>query len=151
MSKESHWKAPWDFNPEEFVGFTYLITCRPNGRKYIGKKLFTSTTRKKVSGHKNRKKITKPSNWKTYSGSSKWLLSDIKIYGESNFDFVILSLHESKSTLAWAEATYIVRMNALQEVFPNGEKAFYNGILCPVKFTVLPETEKEKQFKTVIP
>jgi hypothetical protein len=115
---------------------------------YLGKKFFWSSLRKIVKNRKNRKKVIKPSNWKSYMGSSKWLLSEIELYGKDQFKFEILSLHESKSTLAWEETKLLVMNDALRAKLPDGSKKFYNGLVCGIKYAVKDETELEKQFKT---
>jgi len=143
-----HWSSPWNFDPSEFVGFVYLITCTVNHRKYIGKKFFHATTRKQIKGKTRKKKIVKESDWKKYAGSSAWLKSEIEMYGKEAFKFDILSLHESRSSLAWEEAKQIVLHDALRAKTASGEKMFYNGILCAVKYTITEETEKERVFRT---
>ena len=50
--------------PDDTVGFVYIITCLPTGRRYVGKKLgkFTKTKIKTVTlknGTKKKKKIKK--------------------------------------------------------------------------------------------
>jgi hypothetical protein len=143
-----HWHAPWEFNPEDFVGFIYRITHMPTNRQYIGKKFFWSTTRKIVKGRKNRKIVKKPSNWKKYYGSSTWLNAEIALYGIDEFQFDMLSLHESRGTLAYREVELLVSLNALRAKLPDGSKQYYNGLISPIKFTPGDETEKEKLFKT---
>lgn len=142
-SKYGHWEVGWDFNPEDYIGFTYLITCLKNGRRYIGKKFFTSTSHTKKKSSTRRKKVVKESNWKTYSGSSQWLQSEIALYGKENFRFEITSLHESRSSLAWEEGRRIVLCDALRSKLPNGEKSFYNGILCQIRYAVKDSTPNE--------
>jgi hypothetical protein len=57
------------FDPKRYFGFTYLITCIPTGKMYVGKKNF-------------RNKNGKESNWKNYTSSSKELNSDIEKLGK---------------------------------------------------------------------
>ena len=142
MNLYGHWETPWeiDFNIP-WVGFIYQITNLVNQKKYIGKKLFTSTSRKKVKGKINRKVTIKESNWKQYTSSSKQLNSDILTYGKSNFKFEILSLHESKSSLAMEETYQLV----INDVLRND--LWMNGLIPPVKFKVLPMTSNELNYK----
>ena len=142
-----HWEAKWEFTPSEFVGFLYKITNMTSGRIYIGKKFLQSTTKKVVKGKRNKKKIVKDSDWRKYTGSSSWLNEEIALYGKDKFKFEILSLHESRSTLAWAETEYLVKHDALRAKMPDGTKQFYNGIVVGIKYTVKEETEKEKEYK----
>ena len=142
-----HWQFAHEINPEEWVGFVYKITHIKTGRSYIGKKFFWSTIRKPVKNRKNRKKIIKPSNWKKYTGSSNWLNSEIALYGKEEFKFEILSLHESRGTLAYTEVETLVKQNVLREKLADGTKAFFNGLIPPIKFQPGDETSKENQFK----
>ena len=148
MNNIGHWQFDKEFNPEEWVGFVYEITHLSSGRKYLGKKFFWSTTRKAVKDRKNKKKVVKESNWKSYTGSSKWLLSEIALHGKENFSFKILSLHETRSSLAWSEVERIVSSNALRAKLMDGTKAYFNALCPPIKFTVNDESEKERMYKT---
>lgn len=138
-----HWIYPKEFDPNEWVGFIYHIRNMTNDRRYIGKKFFFSTTRKKIKGRINRKKVIKESTWKKYTSSSKELNSDLIILGKDKFQFAILSLHESKGSLAYAETEAIIKYNAIRSRFEDGTKEFYNGICPPVKFSVKDYTQKE--------
>jgi hypothetical protein len=97
--------------PDECVGFVYIITCVPSGRKYIGKKLskFSKTTYKTVTlknGTKKKKKIRSKidSDWKEYWGSSPNLTKDIEALGIQNFTREILHYCNSKSETSYIEA-----------------------------------------------
>jgi hypothetical protein len=147
MEKYGHWISPFDFDPNEWVGFIYRITNKLTDQIYIGKKLFTSTSRKKVKDKTKRKKVISESNWKKYSGSSKWLLEDIGNQGEDNFLFQIEALAESRSNLAWLEVERLVKENVLREKLPNGQKKYYNGLIPQIRYTIREETNKEKLFK----
>ena len=147
MFNFGHWVAHWDFDPNDWCGFVYCITNNVSGQKYIGKKFFELTQRKKVKGRKNRIVKTKDSGWKNYTGSSKSLNEDIQKNGKDNFLFEILSLHECRSTLAYEETKQLVLRDALRAKLPNGYKAYYNGIICGIKYVVKDETDIEKQYK----
>ena len=99
---------------EGYVGFVYLIENHVNGRKYVGKKLFSSVRRKKVKGKTRRKKTVKQSDWLSYYGSNKELLEDVKKYGESNFRRTILHLCRSKGTCNYLETKEIILHGALE-------------------------------------
>jgi len=97
--------------PEDCIGFVYLITCIPTGRKYIGKKLakFAKTTYKTVTlknGTKKKKKIRGKiaSDWKTYYGSSVELSKDITQLGVDSFTREILYYCNSKAETSYIEA-----------------------------------------------
>lgn len=99
---------------EGYVGFVYLIENLANGRKYIGKKLFSSIRRKKVKGKTRRKKTVKQSDWQTYYGSNKELNDDVKKYGETNFKRTILHLCTTKGTCNYLEAKLQMQYDVLE-------------------------------------
>lgn len=88
----------------QYTGFIYLITNTLNGKKYIGKKIFTNTRRVKQK-NKSRRKVKKAeSDWRDYYGSSPALSADIVHFGRNNFKREILQLCRSKSEMAYLEA-----------------------------------------------
>jgi len=137
-----HWKFFREFDINEWTGFVYKITNNQSGRIYFGKKFFFMTTRKKVKNRKNRKKCLKESNWKIYTGSSKWLNEDIISLGKENFTFEILSLHANRSSLAYKEVKMIVNSDALVL-----KDKYYNGVIPKIGYHPTPESEKEKEYK----
>lgn len=94
-------KEVTDDDLDGYVGFVYVITNRKNGRKYVGKKLFTKAGYKTVKG--KRKKIRKKSDWETYFGSNEELLEDVKKYGEEHFVRDILYLCKTKAQCSYFE------------------------------------------------
>jgi len=110
---------PWRFNGEtfgdenigEFVGFVYCIVNRIDGRKYIGRKYFHSI--RKVKGKSRRQRSD--SDWKTYYGSSKELIEDVKKHGEENFGRFILSLHTTRGDCNYEEVKQQFLNNVLEE------------------------------------
>ena len=114
--------------PEDCVGFVYLITCIPTGRKYIGKKLakFSKTTYKTVklkNGTKKKKKIRSKidSDWQEYYGSSVELTKDITQIGIDKFTREILYYCKSKAETSYIEA----REQFDRKVLESDE--YYNG------------------------
>ena len=99
---------------EKYVGFVYIITNKLNGKRYIGKKLFSTTRRTKVKGKTRRKKVTKQSDWVTYFGSNDRLIADVKEYGEENFKREILKLCKTKGTCNYWEAKLQMQYNVLE-------------------------------------
>lgn len=102
----------WFYNDREFsnaetegyAGFIYLITNTINGKKYIGKKIFTNTRRIKQK-NKTRRKVKKTeSDWRDYYGSSPSLNSDIIKFGKESFRREIIKLCKTKSELTYFEA-----------------------------------------------
>jgi len=111
--------SPWLWNNEVFTeehvgdhfGFVYLITNKTNGKRYIGKKLFTAASTKTVKGKK--KKVRKASDWEKYWGSSKLVQEDVKLLGEENFTREILRLCKSRSECSYYETKLIFEHDAI--------------------------------------
>ena len=107
----------WLFYGSEYIddglsfGFVYEIENTITGRKYIGRKYFTQAGTKQVNG--KRKKIRKPSDWKTYYGSNETLKEDVSILGEDKFVRTILHLCKTKSECAYLETYEIFNRHAL--------------------------------------
>jgi hypothetical protein len=131
----------WTYNGVEFTddmiggnaGFVYRITCVPIDKKYIGKKLFTSSRKRKLAcrtkgkvvevGKKKTVRDRVDSNWRDYYGSSNDLLEDMKRFGKENFKREILQLAPSKGVLSYYELKHQMAEDALFR------DDYYNGIL----------------------
>ena len=108
--------------PKLTVGFVYKITDKETNKFYVGKKILMFTKTKKISKRekketKTRKKTTKvssESDWKTYYGSCKALLEDVKKYGEQRFEREILELCISKKHLSYCEIKWQILLNVLE-------------------------------------
>ena len=112
-----------EVEPEEYFGFTYLITDLKNKKIYVGKKQFAHKTKKKLSKkakqlpeNKGKRvlKGTKNSGWLSYYGSSKELNEQVKLLGENNFKREILEFAISKSDLTLKEIEPQVKFNVLR-------------------------------------
>ena len=106
--------------PEGHIGFVYLITCSVNGKKYIGKKLFTfARTKVKTitlkNGEKRKKKIRDrvDSDWREYYGSSDYLKADIELLGVDKFTREILYICKTKDECNYRETEEIFKQQAL--------------------------------------
>ena len=111
----------------KYIGFTYLIINKINEQKYIGKKFFWFTNRIKVEGRKNRKIVTKESDWKTYESSDHEVKSDIIKFKKENFDFIILDCYKTKRELTYAEVEQQFKRDVLTKKLPNGLYEYYNS------------------------
>ena len=118
------WKY-WDvINPEDNFGFVYKITNLTDGKFYIGKKVFWNNkkhklTRKQLAeqsgpGRKPTFEVIRTeSDWKTYWGSNKQLLADIKALGEDHFECLILHVCKTKKQLTYYEMHHQCKFECL--------------------------------------
>ena len=118
------WKY-WDIiNPEDNFGFVYKITNLTDGRFYIGKKVFWNNKKHKLTkkqlaeqtgpGRKPTFEVIKTeSDWKTYWGSNKQLLADIKALGEDHFECLILHVCKTKKQLTYYEMHHQCKFECL--------------------------------------
>lgn len=122
-----HWSPDLDFNVDDYFGFVYKIVNNQTNRAYIGRKQFHSYTRKKIKGKKNRKKVVRESNWKTYTGSCELLNEEIASIGKENFTFIILELCTTKRDLGYTETQLQFKENVLESTFADGTRKYYNN------------------------
>lgn len=94
------------------AGFVYCITNRITGKKYIGRKYFTS---KRKPSRKATKRKTFDSNWKDYYGSSEELLVEIDHYGKEHFHREIISIHKTRGDVNIAEVKEQFSRNVLED------------------------------------
>jgi len=98
----------------EYYGFVYIITNLETNKFYIGKKAFVHNKKKKLTkkeiaeqsgpGRRSTTRVDQvDSGWKSYYGSSKELLADVKLLGEDKFERVILCLAKNKKQLTFFE------------------------------------------------
>lgn len=98
--------------PKKAVGFIYIITQKSTGKKYIGKKLLTKSSRKTVSGKV--KKTRTESDWKDYWSSSPTLKDYIKEHGTDDFTREILVFATSKGSMVYCEEFALYMVGALE-------------------------------------
>jgi hypothetical protein len=105
---------PLDNNDDldQYVGFVYIIKNNEDEREYVGKKLFKFRRTKKIKGKKKRLLID--SDWKSYWGSNKSLLEDVKELGESCFERKILRLCKTRGEMNYYEAKYQFDLGVLE-------------------------------------
>ena len=127
MRDLGHWEPELDFSIDDYFGFVYKITNIQTQRSYIGRKQFHSYIRKKIKGKKNRKKIVRESDWKTYTGSSEILNEDINRMGKDKFIYTIMKLCVTKRDLGYYETWYQMTESVLDSKFPDGTRKYYNN------------------------
>ena len=121
-------------------GFVYLITNLKNGKGYIGCKQYLMYRKLKET----------ESNWKTYMGSSKWLLKDIEEVGKEHFKFEIIAEYKNKRSLRYYELYYQMKFNVLSSTLEGtDEPAYYNSrvggkFYRPVESYQDPEYRKKR-------
>ena len=113
-----HWKYHKKPDPNTHFGFVYKITNKKTKKSYIGcKQYFITRKGKKVE-----------SNWKVYTGSSKYLNEDIKNLGKRAFKFEIICECKNKRSLKYYECYYQVINHVLTATLEGTDKpAFYNN------------------------
>lgn len=133
IEKKSHWYYNgkiYDPSLEEMlesgnIGFVYVIVNDLNKKKYIGKKLCITTKKMPpLKGRKNKRHKKAFTDWKTYTGSSKYLNEDIEYIGPDFFTFHILTFHPNKTELNYAELSCQVHLQVLES--RNDERLYYN-------------------------
>ena len=106
-------------------GFVYKIVNKETNQFYIGKKFLSHKKTKKLGkkaiaeqtgpGRKKLKEVTyAESDWKTYWGSCKPLLEDVKKLGEDKFYREILEFANTSKHLSYLEAKYQFKLDCLE-------------------------------------
>jgi len=112
--------SDWLYNgkpfTEEHIGsntaFVYQITNTRNNKKYIGKKVLNFIRRTTRKGKKV--KVLKESDWKTYFGSNKKLVEEVKTHGAEDFKREILHLCRTKGSANYLELKEQILQGALE-------------------------------------
>ena len=125
-----------DFPPQTF-GFVYRVIHEPTGKIYIGKKVLQFNRKAKLtkrdlalyegqSGRKpSFKRVIKESDWKTYYGSHKEILTLIKEGKQDEFKREILTLSPTKKLLTYDETKALF----IYEVLQKPDEYFNDNIL----------------------
>jgi len=111
--------------PQDTFGFIYIVTHKPSGKSYIGKKSLFHNIKKKLTkkelaeqtgpGRKSATKVVaKESDWKTYYGSAKPILELIKDGKQQEFTREILQLVPNKKLLTYYECKYLFKYGVLE-------------------------------------
>lgn len=127
--KNVDYDNPWIYDGKPFtsdnigehVGFVYLLTD-PNGKKYVGKKLFVSKRKlPPLKGKTRRRTVVKESDWKTYYGSSEEVQTLVE--SDTHFQREILHLCKTKGELSYMELKEQIERKVLLR------SDYYNGII----------------------
>ena len=99
-------------------GFVYIITNLQTTKAYIGCKQYMI---KAKFGEKE-------SNWRVYTGSSKWLNQDIEKIGKKHFKFEIIAEYKNRRSLRYYDLYYQMKYNVLASTLEGtDEPAYYNS------------------------
>ena len=144
MIDYGHWDTSivGNFDPKDHFGFIYLVINKVTGKMYIGRKSLWSTTTKKVwnkarTAKRNVKQFNE-SEWRTYTTSSTVINGEIDS-GAGVFDFQLLSLHNNKGALAYAEIEQMVLRDVLRAKNLHGDRLYYNNAIGNMKFSLTEE------------
>ena len=111
--------------PQDTFGFIYIVTHKPSGISYIGKKSLFHNIKKKLTkkelaeqtgpGRKSATRVVaKESDWKTYYGSAKPILELIKDGKQQEFTREILKLAPNKKLLTYYECKCLFTFGVLE-------------------------------------
>ena len=111
--------------PQDTFGFVYIVTHKPSGISYIGKKSLFHNIKKKLTkkelaeqtgpGRKSATRVVvKESDWKTYFGSAKPIMELIKGGKQEEFTREILQLVPNKKLLTYYECKYLFKYRVLE-------------------------------------
>jgi len=127
--------------PQDTFGFIYIVTHKPTGKSYIGKKSLFHNIKKKLTkkelaeqtgpGRKSATRVVvKESDWKTYYGSAKPIMELIKGGKQEEFTREILQLVPNKKLLTYYECKYLFQLGVLEH--PEG---YFNDNILGKFFT----------------
>ena len=112
--------------PDEYFGFVYVITNKLTTKQYIGCKQYWQMRKKKKH---------KPSSWRVYTSSSKYLNEDIDKIGKRRFKFEIIQEYKTKRGLHYYEQYYQMKHHVLTAVIEGtDEPAYYNKNIGGIRF-----------------
>jgi hypothetical protein len=112
--------------PQETFGFIYIVTHKPSGKSYIGKKVLYHNVKKKLTkkelaeqtgpGRRSATKVVqKESDWRTYYGSAKPILELIKGGKQEEFTREIIQLVPNKKLLTYYECKFLFKYGVLEQ------------------------------------
>ena len=144
--------------PENTFGFVYIVTHKPSGKSYIGKKVLFHNKKQKIgkreleklSGVVGRrpayKLVVKESDWLNYYGSQKEIKQLLLEGKKEEFQRTILKMCPDKKSLTYFEVKYQMIYQVLEkpnEFFnDNILGKFYTRDLANIKFEDFVEEHK---------
>ena len=123
--------------PNNTYGFVYLVTHKPTGKAYIGRKILQFTKKVKlgkkelaslagvVGRRPSYKLAVKESDWKTYYGSQKEIKQLLLEGKKDEFERAILKCTSTKKALTYFEIKY----QMVYQVLEKPDKFFNDNIL----------------------
>ena len=118
-------------------GFVYIITNLQNGKAYIGCKQYIIQSRLRE----------KESNWRIYTGSSKWLNEDIDKIGKKHFKFEIIAEYKNRRSLRYYELYYQMKYNVLSSTMEGSDEPAYYNSRVGGKFYRPVESNEDPEFR----
>lgn len=98
--------------PVKAIGFIYMLTYKPTGQRYIGRKLLTKVKRRQKNKRIYRTRVE--SDWKDYWSSSPEIKSIIDEQGTEVFKREILLFTDMKGKLNYLEEKLLYYVGALE-------------------------------------
>jgi hypothetical protein len=90
------------------AGFVYCITDLTTGKRYIGRKYFVHSRKKKG------KRVKFDSDWKDYYGSSETVNKLVEVHGRENFKREIVCLGKTRGEVNFGEVLAQVLVGVLE-------------------------------------
>ena len=110
----SYMGKPYTRAQEQYQGFVYEIVNTATGKKYIGKKNFWRTVKRKpLKGKTNRRHSRVETDWHRYYGSNKELQQDVETLGPDQFERKILVLCANKNQMSYFEMRFQIDYEVL--------------------------------------
>jgi len=124
-----------------YFGFTYLITNKVTGKRYVGLKRFYLWAGP-VGGYKCYDmesewwdaKAWKPNNWREYTGSQKDLNAEIARGNVWDFRYEVLDMCKTVLDLHMSEVWHMVEWNVLEATDKNGDYLWYNKNIAGLEY-----------------
>ena len=123
--------------PENTFGFVYIVTHKPSGKSYIGKKVLFHNKKQKIGKRELAKLqgvvgrrpayklVVKESDWKNYYGSQTEIKQILSEGRKDEFERCILKMCPDKKSLTYFEVKY----QMIYQVLEKPEEFFNDNIL----------------------